>query len=143
MPIAHRPSPIAHCSSDFRPLTSDLRLQVPSISPSSVRPAPPYFPYSRLLTKAVLISIYTHMKTTIDIADSLFSRAKGLSRRDGTTLKQLVDEGLEKVLAEKEAQQPIKIEPVIMEGTGIDPALLQGGWSAMRDAIYGQQSPPS
>ena len=83
------------------------------------------------------------MKTTIDIADSLFARAKGLSRREGTTLKQLVDEGLEKVLAEKENRQSVRIQPVVMEGTGIDPAFLQGGWNAIREAIYNQQGPHS
>lgn len=40
------------------------------------------------------------MKTTTDIADSLFAEAKIEAARRGTTLRVLVEEGLERVLRE-------------------------------------------
>lgn len=45
------------------------------------------------------------MKTTIDIADDLISRAKLVQKRDGVTLRSLVEDGLRLVL-DREARRP-------------------------------------
>lgn len=47
------------------------------------------------------------MKTTLEIPDNLFRRAKSLAARDGKTLKQLVNEALEdKVRATATVEAP-------------------------------------
>ena len=40
----------------------------------------------------------THMKTTIDLSDALFAKAKDVARERQTTLRALVEEGLRRVL---------------------------------------------
>lgn len=77
------------------------------------------------------------MKTTIDIADNLFRKAKQVARRDGTTLKSLVDEGLERVLREREQRQRSEIELVTFGGEGLAPEWRDRGWDAIRDEIHG------
>ena len=51
------------------------------------------------MTFAGATHIYGSMKTTIEIPESLFYRAKVLAAQRKTTLKQLVVEGLERVTA--------------------------------------------
>jgi hypothetical protein len=60
-----------------------------------------------------------HMKTTIEITDDLLTRAKRIAQRDGTTLRELVEDGLRRTLRERE--QPVKRELKPLPTMG-------GGW---------------
>jgi hypothetical protein len=52
------------------------------------------------------------VKTTIDIADDLISRAKLVQKRDGVTLRALVEDGLRLVL-DRDARKPkFRFQPV-------------------------------
>lgn len=54
----------------------------------------------------------THMKTTIELGDELLREAKERARRDGTTLRALVEAGLRRVLAEEPAgREPFELVP--------------------------------
>lgn len=44
------------------------------------------------------------MKTTVDIAEPMLNQAKVIAAREGTTLRALVEEGLQHVIAEREKQ---------------------------------------
>jgi hypothetical protein len=61
----------------------------------------------------------THMKTTIEITDDLLTRAKRIAQRDGTTLRELVEDGLRRTLQDRE--QPVKRELKPLPTMG-------GGW---------------
>lgn len=51
------------------------------------------------------------MKTTIELPDALFHRAKVVAAQRATTMKQLLVTALEKELAERPAPQPVELTP--------------------------------
>jgi Arc/MetJ family transcription regulator len=59
----------------------------------------------------LLRDMVSHMKTTIEIADALMAEARQAAEQGGTTLRALVEEGLRKLLAERERQraQPFRL----------------------------------
>lgn len=59
------------------------------------------------------------MKTTIDIADPLFERARRVAARDGTTLRALVEAGLRHVLAERECAPSFTLRDASVGGQGL------------------------
>jgi hypothetical protein len=78
------------------------------------------------------------MKTTIEIADPLFTRAKAAAERGHTTLRALVEEGLRRVLADRAGPGTFKLRDASFKGgRGMNPEFVAGGWPKIRDAIYG------
>ena len=81
--------------------------------------------------------IVGNMKTTIDVADALLEEARQVAAHDRTTLKELVQEGLRRVLDERRPQRRTfrlrTIEPV---GGGFQPECADGDWQRIRDVIY-------
>lgn len=77
------------------------------------------------------------MKTTIDIADNLFRKAKQIARRDGVTLKSMIDEGLERILREREQARRREVRLVVFRGEGLSPEWKNRGWDDIRDEIHG------
>jgi Bacterial antitoxin of type II TA system, VapB len=79
------------------------------------------------------------MKTTIEISDPLFAKAKALARKENTTLRQLVEQGLQQVIREKTKKQekPFRLKKASVKGGGLTPeAMARGGWAALRDLSY-------
>ncbi len=61
----------------------------------------------------------THMKTTIELSDSLFSSAKELAQARQTTFRALVEEGLRRVLSDSQtkARPAFKLKDARVRGT--------------------------
>lgn len=79
---------------------------------------------------------HAHMKTTIEIADHLLRRAKRLAVRQNVTLRSLTEEGLARILDEREGHRVHAPKPVTFKGKGLCPEFQEGGWSRIRDAAY-------
>lgn len=80
----------------------------------------------------------THMKTTVEIAEDLFARTREVARREGTTLRALIEEGLRTALAGRELEQtePYHWPDLSVDGDGLFPELAEGSWEPFRDRIY-------
>jgi len=79
----------------------------------------------------------THMKTTIDIADALLEAAKDTARRERTTLRRLVEEGLRDVLARRRRQpRRFRLRDASVSGHGLQPESAGTDWSGVRRRIY-------
>jgi len=76
------------------------------------------------------------MKTTIDIPESLLSAARKTAARDDTTVKALVEEGLRRTLAERQARRPFRLRRASFAGQGLRPELAEAGWDRLRDLSY-------
>jgi len=77
-----------------------------------------------------------HMKTTIQIADSVFEEARKLALREHTTMKALVEEGLRKIITERKEQGPFRLRNASFKGRGLQPDFAGASWQAVRDTIY-------
>ncbi len=75
------------------------------------------------------------MKTTIDVAQSLLDEARSVARRDGTTLRALVEEGLRAAL-DRRGERAFEYRPVTYGGTGTQPGVDLESWQQVRDVIY-------
>lgn len=78
----------------------------------------------------------THMKTTIEISDSLLAAAKSAAAEEKTTLRALVEAGLQRVLEDRERKPRFRLRDASFEGRGLQPEFRGAGWERIRDAVY-------
>jgi len=76
------------------------------------------------------------MKTTIELPEALFDKAKRHARKHKTTLKALIEQGLRQVLATKPDQAHFKLRDASVSGKGLNPEFRDAGWEQVRDAVY-------
>ncbi len=79
------------------------------------------------------------MKTTIDIADNLLEEARKQAGREGKTIKALVEEGLRKVLAERQQRGGFHLRPASFKGEGLQPDAAGASWERLRELAYGER----
>ena len=78
------------------------------------------------------------MKTTIDIADDLLKRSQQLAKREGSTLRAVLEEGLRLVLKDRRtpASRPFRF-PTFGKG-GLNAEFGAADWEKIRTAIYSE-----
>lgn len=80
---------------------------------------------------ASLCIMHSAVRTTIDIDDPLLERVRELMRRRQTTLRALVEEGLERVLEEQAPLEGFEMRDVSFDGpTGFAPGAGPGDVAA-------------
>jgi len=76
------------------------------------------------------------MKTTIELPGDVLKRSKAVARRENSTLKALIEEGLPSALRvrTREHAAPFAVQP--FQGDGLTPAFAAAGCQGIRDEIY-------
>jgi hypothetical protein len=78
----------------------------------------------------------THMKTTVEISDSLLEAAKRVAAREGTTLRELIEAGLRQTLKNRREHGQFKLRKASFRGSGLQPQLQGVSWDRLRDMAY-------
>ena len=78
------------------------------------------------------------MKTTIEIADPLFEKARALASRRGQTFREVMETAL-RVLLEQERRrgQPFKLRDASVGGKGLREGLGYDDWGKILEMAYG------
>lgn len=105
---------------------------MPSVAASSSGRAP------RRAVRATHIRRYARpVKTTVDLPDAVLDAARERARRDGTSLRALLIDGLRKVLEEDDTDQiRYRYKPVLSDGSGeVQPGVDLSDWATVRRLI--------
>jgi len=80
----------------------------------------------------------SHMKTTIQISDSLFKEARKVAHQERTTLRALVEEGLRKVVSERHRtkEKGFRLRKATFKGKGLQSHLGGASWDRILDISY-------
>jgi hypothetical protein len=78
------------------------------------------------------------MKTTIEINDALFNRAKRLASRRRTTLRAVVESALRQYLDLQGSarQNTFRLRRHSFRGHGLQADLTEQDWAAIRERVY-------
>ncbi len=74
------------------------------------------------------------MKTTVEIPNGLLADARRVARREQTTVRALIEEGLRKVLLAREQQADFRLRKVSFRGEGL--AAGDASWERIRELAY-------
>ena len=78
----------------------------------------------------------SRMKTTIEIPDTLIREAKQVASDEGTTLKDLVEEGLRRLLSHRKEAVAFKLKKAAFKGKGLQAGIRGGSWGQIREILY-------
>ncbi len=76
------------------------------------------------------------MKTTVDISDPLFKKTKATARREGTTVRALVERGLRLALDEKQGHAGFCLRNASVRGNGLQVEAARLSWDQLRALTY-------
>ena len=76
------------------------------------------------------------LKTTVEISDSLLREARRVAAQQGTTLRAVIERGLQRVIHEAAHRDSFKLRQASFGGSGRQPEFADASWERVRDAIY-------
>ena len=79
------------------------------------------------------------MRIQIEIPDALLSAVRNLVEREGTTLDDLVGEGLRRVLQNRQSRPAFKLGDGSFSGEGLQPEFAGADWETIKAVIRGER----
>lgn len=76
------------------------------------------------------------MKTTIELPDELLEQVRGVARRERTTLRGLIEEGLQRSLEARRKAVRRNLDFPSYGGSGLTTEFEGAPWSRLRDELY-------
>ena len=76
------------------------------------------------------------MKTTIELPDTLIEQARRVAQREDTTLRALVEEGLQRSLEARRRAARRQLDFPSYGGDGLTDEFQDAPWSRIREEIY-------
>jgi hypothetical protein len=76
------------------------------------------------------------MKTTLDISEPLLREARIIAARERTTLRELVEQGLRKIISDRKTAPSFRLRKASVKGEGLAPEWRDADWDEIRDFIY-------
>ncbi len=73
----------------------------------------------------------THMKTTIDLSDELFSAAKAYAAKHGITLRAVIEQSLARTVRESKLSRGFKLRDASVRGKGLTPEARAMPWAVI------------
>jgi diguanylate cyclase (GGDEF)-like protein len=90
----------------------------------------------RSVHTGIFCSMLACMRTTIDLPDALFAKAKRLAHARGTTLRELTIEGLEAVIGQHRRAPKFRLRDASYGKGGLVEGLDETDWDRIRDLAY-------
>jgi hypothetical protein len=76
------------------------------------------------------------MKTTVELSDELLVLGRKVAKREGLTLKALLEEGLRLALKARQKKPAAKTGITPFEGDGLASEFSDASWERIREEIY-------
>jgi hypothetical protein len=76
------------------------------------------------------------MKTIVEIPQTLLDEVRKLASQAGTTLRALVDEGLQRIIAEHRHAGAFRLRKATFMDTGLQVGVAGAPWARIRGMVY-------
>jgi hypothetical protein len=75
-------------------------------------------------------------KTTVEMSDVLFEETRRLANEQGIAVKALIEEGLRKVVCDRDRKGSFRLRRATFKGKGLQPQIKGASWESIREVIY-------
>ena len=72
----------------------------------------------------------------MELSPAVSLAVRKIAMREGTTLRSLIEEGLRKVVEDRQRRAPFRLKDGAVAGNGTIAEVAEGSWNRIRDAIY-------
>ena len=76
------------------------------------------------------------MKTTVELPDDLLERSKAVARRENSSLKALIEEGLRMALRARQQSRRKAFSVQAFHGDGLTSEFADADWEKIRAEVY-------